>query len=222
MSYGDDLTNPELREVLEINELVFAAARVRAVNFIPWLRFVPFLNRAVGETLAIRERRDKYLRLQLARVRAAMRAAGPFDVEAAENNRQLCFAAAVLAHQEAEGLGEIELMMMLSDLLLAGIDTSSTSVEWAALFLAMHPHVGYRCRCASLSVPAPSLPVCFTSVPTRSPPVSCLLCVAACSSSVPPSGSAPDPVATASAGRARCGGGRSSRARKRHCQLAVP
>ena len=52
----------------------------------------------------------------------------------------------LIAMEEDEGLNTDDLAMNLFDFLLAGTETSSTSLKWLVLYLTLHQEVQDRCR----------------------------------------------------------------------------
>ena len=48
--------------------------------------------------------------------------------------------------EDDEGLNTDDLTMCLFDFLLAGTDTSSTTLKWVGLYLTLHQEVQDRCR----------------------------------------------------------------------------
>ena len=54
--------------------------------------------------------------------------------------------------EEDEGLNMDDLAISLFDFLLAGTETSATSLKWMVLFLSLHQEVQDRCRKEILGV----------------------------------------------------------------------
>ena len=52
----------------------------------------------------------------------------------------------LIAMEEDEGLNTDDLAMNLFDFLLAGTETSSTTLKWLVLYLTLHQEVQDRCR----------------------------------------------------------------------------
>ena len=50
------------------------------------------------------------------------------------------------AMEEDEGLNKDDLAINLYDFLLAGTETSSTTLKWLVMFLSLHQEVQDRCR----------------------------------------------------------------------------
>ncbi|XP_078607390.1 cytochrome P450 2U1-like [Branchiostoma floridae x Branchiostoma japonicum] len=131
----DDETFRALREgVLQ------GAARVstaQAFNVFPSLRFVPGLNKACKEVLADIRKVEGFICEQIEEHRQRLDPDNPQDF------LDMCLLE-VRGHGRVEGLTEENVMYIVSNLFLAGTETTTTTLRWALLYMILHPHIQQR------------------------------------------------------------------------------
>lgn len=119
----------ELEQVLEyVHRFMYESAEIVPVSFFPPLRFLPSFKRAIAKIRGYQEWIMNFIDARIA------------DALAAQDESFIsCFV-------EAEGpeYDRQQLRHVLFDLLLAGSETSSTTLRWALVLLANNPDVQRR------------------------------------------------------------------------------
>lgn len=132
------LGDEEFKRVLEDVALGFKMVGVvGAINFLPFLRFVPFFRRAFDQLKAMQKEHHIFLRRMVARAKEGR--------GEADQPRQLIDL--FLQHmddergQEESTFSEPQLIQLLGDLLGAGMETSAQTLQWLLLYVASSPDV---------------------------------------------------------------------------------
>ena len=133
------LDDGEFKEVLHFSYLIGKFDLTAAVNFISWLRYFP--NKPLSDLKRGVLKRDHFLDAKLQEHRET------FDV-----NNPRDFTDLVLYMQDLErtegsstaNVNDVNLEQIMSDLFLAGVETTTTTLRWSLLYLAAWPEIQMR------------------------------------------------------------------------------
>eukprot|EP00743_Colponemidia_sp_Colp-15_P003993 GILK01004305.1.p1 GENE.GILK01004305.1~~GILK01004305.1.p1 ORF type:complete len:498 (-),score=106.80 GILK01004305.1:23-1516(-) len=125
-------THPELLRMLAFNDTIFElAGAAHPVDYLPWMKIFP--NAAIKRAQDASADRDDFLYERLNKIKQKL----------AENDSAaaVTFAAKLLEMQQdpETELSDEDIVYICSDVLLAGLDTTSTALEWLLLVLANNP-----------------------------------------------------------------------------------
>jgi cytochrome P450 len=126
-----ELQDHELEEILEcINRFFYESMEIAPVSFFPPLRHLPSFRRKLDKILGYEN-----VILKFAEQHIAAAKSGQTQVESFIKS---------FIDEEGESYDHEQLQYTLRDLLLAGSETSSTTLRWALLLLANHQDIQRR------------------------------------------------------------------------------
>jgi cytochrome P450 family 2 subfamily U polypeptide 1 len=118
-------------ELLEFVFWVFRnATSTNPADYVPWLKIIP--NNTIKETERQKAVRDNILNFLIDSVRARP----DLDPE-----NPTCLIEVMLAREQEGQIDRETILLLIADLLLAGIDTSAQTVSWLLLILANRPEI---------------------------------------------------------------------------------
>ncbi|XP_066283558.1 cytochrome P450 2D6-like [Branchiostoma lanceolatum] len=130
----DDARFRELSEAFVSTLMNLASLSGQLISVFPFLRFVPGVNKAVSDSIRGAEKIQTFLWDEISRHRQ--------DLDR-ENPRDFLDFGLIEVEQQARlgGLTEENVMYISQTLFVAGIDTTSTTLRWSLLYMALHPDI---------------------------------------------------------------------------------
>ncbi|XP_078702507.1 vitamin D(3) 25-hydroxylase-like [Branchiostoma floridae x Branchiostoma belcheri] len=129
--YGDERFR-ELSEAILVTMDRLGAGQV--INVFPFLRFVPGVNRSLHDVNKCSAKIHEFLWEEISRHRQALDRENPRDF--------LDYCLVELERQEkVEDFTEEQVLYLVYDVFLAGLDTLSNTVRWCLLYMIMYPDV---------------------------------------------------------------------------------
>jgi 26-hydroxylase len=138
----DDNEDKDFLRLLELMEEGFKLFTVAMpVNFVPLFRYIPGVNYAYQKIKGNRAETSDFFRKIADQHRASLDPDNIRDIVDAYLVRQA--AASEEEHKESY-FSEAQLIQIMNDLFSAGLETVTSTIEWAVLFLMKHRRVQAR------------------------------------------------------------------------------
>ena len=129
--FGERLsqTNEKLNEYARVTHMLLTS-KVHFINYIPLLRFIPHFKKILQEAYGYRRAQLKFIEEGIER-----------SLASSDDSVTKQF-----AERQGSGFDRPELCHLLADLLVAGSETTATSLQWAMVLMANNQPIQERIR----------------------------------------------------------------------------